>query len=152
MSDKSAVSPVIRPMKSSDLPQIVEIDIKVLGKSRPEYWENKLEMVQHRAQISTLVAELDGKVVGFIIGGASRWEYGLSEDVGWIDTIGIDPDYQRKGLAGVLFRHIVENLKEMGVKSINTFVKRRDWKLLKYFESMGFQTGDMTNLELDLEP
>ena len=90
-------------------------------------------------------------MVGFIIGGASRWEYGLSEDIGWIDTIGIDPDYQRKGIAGILFSRMSDNLKKMGVKTINTFVKRRDWKLLKYFERMGFQQGDMTNLELDLE-
>jgi len=137
-------------MVPSDLYPIVEIDIKVLGKPRPEYWEMKLELVEKRSPISSLVAELDGKVVGFIIGGASRWEYGVPENIGWIDTIGVDPDFQRKGIAKILFAEMAKNLKKGGVDTIYTFVKRRDWKLLKFFNSLGFQEGDMINLELDI--
>ena len=150
MSDRSSRSPVIRTMLPSDLDRIVEIDIKVLGKPRPEYWEMKLELAEKHSQISSLVAELDGKVIGFIIGGASRWEYGVPENVGWIDTIGVDPDYQRKGIAKILFTEMTNNLKKVGVDTIITFVTRRDWILLKFFNSMGFQKGDMINLELDI--
>ena len=150
MSDRPYSSPVIRTMVPSDLDRIVEIDIKVLGKPRTEYWEMKLELVGKRSQISSLVAELDGKVIGFIIGDASRWEYGVPENIGWIDTIGVDPDYQRKGIAKILFTEMTNNLKKMGVDTIYTFVTRRDWRLLKFFNSMGFQKGDMINLELDI--
>ncbi len=150
MSDKSSSSPVIRTMVPSDLDRIIEIDIKVLEKPRPEYWEMKIELMEKRSQISALVAELDGKVVGFIIGGASRWEYGVPENIGWIDTIGVDPDYQRKGIAKILFTELTDNLKKMGIDSIITFVTRRDWLLLKFFNSLGFQKGDMINLELDI--
>ena len=150
MSDRSSSSPVIRTMVPSDLDRIVEIDIKVLGKPRPEYWEMKLELVEKRSQVTSLVAELDGKVIGFIIGDVSSWEYGVPENIGWIDTIGVDPDYQRKGIAKTLFTEMTNNLKKVGVDTIYTFVKRRDWKLLKFFDSMGFQKGDMINLELDI--
>jgi ribosomal protein S18 acetylase RimI-like enzyme len=137
-------------MVPSDLDRVVEIDIKVLGKSRPEYWEMKLELVGKRSQISSTVAELDGKVIGFIIGGASRWEYGVPENIGWIDTIGVDPDYQRKGIAKILFTEMTNNLKKVGVDTIITFVNRRDPILLNFFNSLGFQKGDMINLELDI--
>jgi ribosomal protein S18 acetylase RimI-like enzyme len=137
-------------MVPSDLERVVEIDIKVLGKSRPEYWEMKLELVGKRSQISSTVAELDGKVIGFIIGGASRWEYGVPENIGWIDTIGVDPDYQRKGIAKILFTKMTNNLKKVGVDTIITFVNRRDPILLNFFNSLGFQKGDMINLELDI--
>ena len=150
MSEKPTSSPVIRTMAPSDLDRIVEIDIKVLGKPRPEYWEMKFELGEKRSQVSSLVAELDGKVIGFIIGGASRWEYGVPENIGWIDTIGIDPDYQRKGIAKILFTEMTNNLKKVGVDTMYTFVTRRDWKLLKFFNSIGFQKGDMINLELDI--
>ena len=110
----------------------------------------KLELVEKRSQVSFLVAELDGKVIGFIIGYASRWEYGVPEKIGWIDTIGVDPDYQRKGIAKMLFTEMTNNLKKVGVDTIYTFVTRRDWRLLKFFNSMGFQKGDMVNLELDI--
>ena len=150
MSEISSSSPVIRTMVPSDLDRIVEIDNKVLEKPRPEYWEMKLELVEKRSQISALVAELDGKVIGFIIGGASRWEYGVPENIGWIDTIGVDPDYQRKGIAKILFTEMTNNLKKVGVDTIITFVKRRDPILLNFFNSLGFQKGDMINLELDI--
>jgi ribosomal protein S18 acetylase RimI-like enzyme len=150
MSGDSSGTPAIRPMVRSDLDQIIDIDVKVLGKPRPEYWTMKINIVENNAQISSLVAEMDGKVVGFILGGASRWEYGVPEDIGWIDTIGVDPEYQRRGIAKILFTEMASNLKKVGVKTINTFVTRRDWRLLKFFNSIGFQPGDMTNLELDL--
>ena len=65
MSDRSSSSPVIRTMVPSDLDRIVEIDLKVLGKPRLEYWEMKLELVGKRSQIAALVAELDDKMIGF---------------------------------------------------------------------------------------
>jgi ribosomal protein S18 acetylase RimI-like enzyme len=150
MSEKTSSSPVIRTIVPSDLDRVVEIDIKVLGKPRPEYWEMKLELVEKRSKVSSLVAELDGKVIGFIIGGASRWEYGVPENIGWIDTIGVDPDYQRKGIAKILFTEMTNKLKKLGVDTIITFVKRRDPILLNFFNSLGFQKGDMINLELDI--
>lgn len=150
MSDSSPHSPVIRQMAPSDLEQIIEIDLKVLGTPRPEYWEMKIGIVEKHSQISSLVAEIGGKVVGFIIGGASRWEYGVPENIGWIDTIGVDPEYQRAGIAKILFTEMTSNLKKVGVDTIYTFVKRRDWRLLKFFNSIGFQKGDMVNLELDI--
>lgn len=150
VNDKSPITPVIRKMLPSDLDRIVEIDIRVLEKPRPEYWEMKLDLVKRRSEISALVAEIEGRVVGFIIGGASRWEYGVPENIGWIDTIGVDPDYQRKGIAKILFNEMTNSLKKMGIDTITTFVKRRDHVLLKYFGSLGFQKGDMINLELDI--
>lgn len=150
MGAASAGAPIIRPMIPADMERIVEIDIKVLGQPRPEYWEMKVELVQKRALVSSLVAELEGTVIGFIIGDVSRWEYGLPENIGWIDTIGIDPDYQRTGVAKRLFAEMTQSLKKAGVDSVITFVTRRDWKLLKFFNSVGFQKGDLLNLELDI--
>jgi len=150
MSQPAVQAPQIRPMQPTDLDQIVAIDVKVLGRPRPEYWETKLNLVADRSSLAALVAEQDGQVVGFIIGGASRWEYGVPEDIGWIDTIGVDPDFQRQGIARLLFESMTNDLKAQGIHTIYTFVKRRDWRLLKFFGNLGFQEGDMINLELYL--
>ena len=150
MSNPVSGKPAIRPMVPTDLDRIVDIDIKVLGKERTEYWELKFASLEKRSRVSSLVAEIDGTVVGFIIGGASRWEFGVPEHIGWIDTIGVDPDHQRKGIAKTLFTEMTRRLKKEGVDTIITFVTRRDWVLLKFFNSMGFQKGDMVNLEVDI--
>ncbi len=145
-----AVSEVnIRVMKYRDLEDIIDIDTKVLGRSRPDYWQMKVELAE-RSSMASLVAEMDGKVVGFVLGDASGWEYGVPETVGWIDTIGVLPEYQKKGIAGMLIREMMANLKKVGVKKIYTLVEWRSWDLLKFFSSLGFQKGDMINLELDI--
>lgn len=150
MSDTKPGLITVRAMAPEDLDQITEIDIKILGKSRTDYWKMKVELDEKRSKVSRLVAEVDGKVVGFIIGYVSRWEYGLPEKIGWVDTIGVDPDYQRKGIANILFREMSHNLKNMGVDKVCTLVKRLDWKILKFFQNLGFNKGDVTNLELDI--
>jgi len=141
----------IRALDYDDLDAIVEIDSEVLGNKRPDYWSMKIELSENRSPMSSLVAELDGKVVGFIIGDASGWEYGVPDTVGWIDTIGIHPKYQNKGIARLLFKEMVANLRKVGVDTIYTFVNWKHWDLLHFFDKMGFQKGDMLHLELRLQ-
>lgn len=74
--------PVIRAMREHDLERIIEIDNLVLGERRPEYWEGKVEMTGKRSPLPSLVAEMGGKVVGFILADASGWEYGVPENIG----------------------------------------------------------------------
>ncbi len=45
---------------------------------------------------------------------------------------------------------MVDNLKKVGVDTIYTFANWRDWGFLQFFDAMGFQRGDMLNLELKL--
>ena len=140
----------VRPLKKDDLESIVEIDEKVLGDSRKEYWERKLELFNDKSSQVSLVAEAGGKVVGFILGDISGWEFGVPDTTGWIDTIGIDPLHQKKGLATVLAQELVKSLKAVGVKNIYTLVSWNDWDLLQFFHAMGFTRGDMINLELKI--
>ena len=149
MTDKSNL-PIIRKMALKDLKRIIEIDTKILGTARPEYWEMKLITAERHSPVSSLVADLDGKLVGFIIGDASGWEFGVPESTGLIDTVGVDPEYQRRGIASLLFREMIANFKKVGVNKVSTFVTWSDWELLKFFNVMGFHLGKMVNLEFDI--
>jgi predicted N-acetyltransferase YhbS len=140
----------IRPLKEQDLETIVEIDGKVLGDRRKDYWERKLEQMSNKSTQISLVAEVEGKVVGFILGDISGWEFGVPDTIGWIDTIGVEPVYQKKGLATALAHELIEKLKTIGVKTIYTLVSWNDWDLLQFFHAMGFTRGDMINLELKI--
>ncbi len=153
----------IRALTEDDLESIVEIDRNVLGESRREYWMRKISYTDIYPRPS-LVAEVGGKVVGFILGYVSGWEFGVPDTVGWIDTIGVDPAYQRRGIGKILIKEFIENLKRTGkeerpeakkskiegVNIIYTLVKGTDWNLLQFFHAMGFKRGDMINLELKI--
>ena len=140
----------VRPFKKEDWEAIVQIDEKVLGEYRKDYWERKLELMNDKLSQVSLVAEIEEKVVGFILGDISGWEFGVPNTIGWIDTIGVDPVYQKKGLATALAKEIIKNLKVLGVKTIYTLVNWDDWDLLQFFHAMGFTRGDMINLELKI--
>ncbi len=142
----------IRPLTIGDLDAIVEIDRKVLGKVRRDFWRKKIELPNPQYPQSGLVAELEGEVIGFIVGEVSGWEFGIPETVGWISTIGVDPNYQHKGVARKLSQEFINNLKTIGVSVVYTLVNWSDWDLLKFFHAMGFtRGGEMINLELKIE-
>ena len=153
----------IRSLSENDLEAIVEIDRKILGQVRREHWKRKLQYIDIYPR-PALVAEVKEKVVGFILGYVSGWEFGVPDTVGWIDTLGVDPKYQNRGVGRALFKKLIENFrhtgkeaypetKKGGVEGVNivyTLVKWDDWDLLKFFHKMGFRKGEMTSLELDL--
>lgn len=139
----------VRQLTKDDLDSIVEIDTKVLGETRRDYWVTKIvKQADTRPPDASLVSEIDGKVIGFILGEVSGWEFKVPNNIGWIDTIGIDPDYQNRGIAKVLANALVANLKKYGVDTIYTLVNWNDWDLLQFFHAMGFSRGDMINLVL----
>jgi ribosomal protein S18 acetylase RimI-like enzyme len=140
---------LIRVMEADDLDAIVNIDTKVLGETRRDYWMTKIvKQAESRPHDASLVAEMDGKVIGFILGEVSGWEFKVPNNIGWIDTIGIDPDYQNRGIAKGLASTCVQNLKQYSVDTIYTLVNWNDWDLLQFFHAMGFSRGDMINLVL----
>ena len=141
----------IRPMTVGDVDAIVEIDRSVIGKSRPDYWK-KIVPQNPQYPFSSLVAEFEGKVIGFVVGEVSGWEFGVPDTIGWLSIIGVDPDYQHKGVARRLSQEFVINLKAIGVSVIYTLVNWNDWDLLNFFHEMGFtRGGDMINLELKID-
>lgn len=140
---------IIRPLREEDIESIVEIDYKVLGERRPGYYHRKLLEISNSPVIG-LVAEVNGKVIGFIIGTLSGWEFGVPSSFGWIDTIGVDPDWQRRGIGSLLFKKLLEEFANRGVKKVYTLVNWDEWDLLSFFKRMGFKRGDLINLEYDL--
>lgn len=151
MEEDSLTGLSIRPLTTGDLEAIVEIDRKVLGKTRRDYWK-KIELPDPRYALSCLVAEIDGRVIGFIVGEVSGWEFGIPNTMGWITTIGVDPSYQHRGVARRLSEEFIKNLKAIGVTIVYTLVNWNDWDVLKFFHAMGFKRGgEMINLELKID-
>lgn len=153
----------IRALTENDLDAVVEIDKKILGKSRRGYWRRKIGYADIYPR-PALAAEIKGKVVGFILGYVSGWEFGVPDTVGWIDTMGVDPEYQNRGIGETLFSKLIESFKRTGkeakpeaketpiegVNVVYTLVRWNDWNLLRFFEKMGFKKGEMTSLELKI--
>jgi ribosomal protein S18 acetylase RimI-like enzyme len=142
----------IRLMKAEDFDAVVGIDGKVLKTSRPEYYEMKFEKLFKSKDYLpvSLVAEEDGKVVGFVMGEIYMGEYGIFQEEATLDTIGVDPDYQHKGIGEQLINEFMDHLRKVGVQKINTLVAWNDSKLIHFFSANQFSPSKTINLERNL--
>ena len=140
----------IRLMKADDFDAVVGIDEKVLKTARPEYYEMKFEkLFRSKDYIPTsLVAQEEGgKVVGFVMGELFLGEYGIFQEVATLDTIGVDPDCQQKGIGKQLMKELMDHLRELGVQKIHTLVDWNDAKLVEFFRANEFTPSKTINLE-----
>jgi ribosomal protein S18 acetylase RimI-like enzyme len=143
----------IRLMKADDFDAVVAIDAKVLKASRPEYYKLKFEKLFQSKDylLASLVAEeKDGTVVGFVMGEIYIGEYGISKEKATLDTIGVDPDCQHKGIGKQLIDEFMDHLRTLGVQKINTLVDWNDSKLIHFFSANHFSPSKTINLERSL--
>ena len=138
-----------RLMKADDFDAVVGIDKKVLKAARPEYYELKFEkLFESKDYLPTsLVAEEDGTVVGFVMGELFLGEYGIFEREASLDTIGVHPDYQQKGIGKQLIDEFMDHLREIGVKKVTTLVDWDDSRLMQFFRANRFSPSQTINLE-----
>ena len=139
----------LRKLTMKDLDVVTAIDYNLLGTERRGYWEEKIILTETSA-VPSLAAEVDGKMIGFILGRVSGGEYSVPGNVGWIDTLGVVKEYQKKGIARLLFQEMLDMFKAVGIDTIYVFVNWKDWDLLRFFDKMGLTRGDMINLELKI--
>ena len=140
----------VRFMGEDDLEAVVRIDESVLGENRFGYWRRRIDSHEKESEITGLVAEVEGQIVGFILGEISGREFRVPDTIGWIDTIGIDPAYQRKGVASALLKEMIADFRQRGVETVYTLVNWSSWDLLQFYKAAGFTRGDMINLELKI--
>ena len=140
----------IRLMTNDDFEAVVGLDEKILKTSRLQYYEMKFDKLFRSKEFlpTSLVAELeDGTVVGFVMGELYMGEYGIFQEEATLDTIGVDPDYQQKGVGKQLINEYMDHLKEVGVKKITTLIDWNYSRMIHFFSANKFSPSKTINLE-----
>jgi ribosomal protein S18 acetylase RimI-like enzyme len=141
----------VRNMESGDLPAIVDMEERQTGIARPHYWEKRLEISEAiRPHWASLVAELDNRVVGFILGRTGELEFGLPGTVAWIEMIGVDPVHRRRGVAHELVKKFEESAEDHGVRAIFTLITNNQTEMQHFFSTIGFVQGKMLHYQKEL--
>ena len=141
----------IRPLDELDITGIARIDEKISGIYRPEIWETRVMYYMRRDPGASQVAEVGGKVVGFMLGDLRAGEFGLDEPSGWIERFGIDPDSRGQDLGRKLFEAIRAHFVAEGATSVRTLVDTTDGGVAGFLKAIGFTPAPLQALEMRLE-
>ena len=142
----------VRPVRRGDLDQIVALDARVTGIEKRSYWQSLYRRygTATQAERQFLVAEADGRVVGFVIGEVRDWEFG-SPPCGWVFAIDVQPDARLAGIGTNLLAAICAGFRRAGVRKVRTMLSRDNNLILSFFRSQGMMAGPFIPLEMDLE-
>jgi GNAT superfamily N-acetyltransferase len=142
----------IRPVELSDLDAIVRIDEKLSGQTRKEFWLQRLEIAALRPPWMSLVAETDGRVVGFLLGWVGESEFGIAQPTAWVDLIGVDPPYRSRGVARTLLQRFVDSGRELrAIGKVATLIDLGQADVREFFTRVGFHHGPMIQMERSVE-
>lgn len=98
----------IRNMTERDFAEIDDVDKRITGRewagvgarrASSHFWGYYPPL--------SFVAEIEGRLVGFVIGAMGGPEYSLPVS-GWVTTIGVDPEHQGQGIGQALLKAFVE--------------------------------------------
>jgi GNAT superfamily N-acetyltransferase len=147
----------IRPLGLDNIKDIVRIEKRIEGElgiineERMEYLKEATRYnIERSDPMMSLGAELDENIVGFIIGEIRIWEFGIGEKTGWIRILGVDPDFQRRGIGRKLGEALLEHFKRRGIKRVRTMAEWYTGDLISFFKSLGFEMLNMIPLEKEL--
>jgi ribosomal protein S18 acetylase RimI-like enzyme len=142
----------IRPVRRSDLDEVIAIDTQVTGVEKCHYWRSVYRRYgdADRPGARFLVAELDGEVVGFVIGEVRDWEFG-APPCGWVFAIDVRPDARLTGIGSRLLQSICAVFRRAGVRKVRTILASDNTLLLSFFRSQGMMAGRLIQLEMDVE-
>ena len=141
----------VRNLEKRDLRSIIDMEERVTGVARPQYWEQRIEMSEAiRPHWASLVAEFDNRFVGFLFGRAGELEFGLPGTVAWVETIGVDPAYRHRGIARELIEQFISSAEDHGIKTIFTLVSSGQKEMQVFFNRQGFVQGKMLHYQKEL--
>ena len=126
-------------MEPGDLADIVRIDRSITRRDRQDYIKHKLgEAMRDSAIRISLTARLDGTVAGFLMARVDWGDFGRTEPVAVIDTIGVDSGFTHRGVGHALLSQLFVNLGALRIERVETVVAPHDLALLGFLYDVGF--------------
>jgi ribosomal protein S18 acetylase RimI-like enzyme len=135
----------IRRLRKNDLAEISAIYAGITMKPAGSDLKQVVEEHADKEDNACFVAELDGKVVGFMISYILTAGFGMPTSA-WIATLGVDPNHMGQGIGASLAEEIFKYYKEKGIENVYTSVRWDSTDLLSFFKTLGFDRSNFINL------
>ena len=141
---------LIRRLKIEDADEIGRIHAAIIQKPAKIDYRRVIEEQSRKDEDASFVAEIQGKIVGFMISYILSGGFGIEKSA-WIAMLGVDPKYMGQGIGKKLAEEIFKFYRERGTKNIYTSVRWDSVDLLSFFKTLGFDRSNFINLRRVLE-
>jgi len=143
----------VRLLVLADAPRLVRMDQAITGRNRTAWYEGKLKRALRESDLQiSLGAEVDGFLVGAVLGSLHYGEFGQPEPIAVLDTILVDPAFGRRGVGKALLESLVRNLEALGIERLRTEVAWDEFELNRFLGLQGFAPAPRLVLERRLGP
>jgi ribosomal protein S18 acetylase RimI-like enzyme len=139
----------VRALGPNDLKAVVTLDQQFSGASRLDFFSKRLKAQQDNpTTFISLTAEVEGQVAGFVSCYMLEGEFGGTQPIAVLDAIGVDREYQRRGVGQQLFKQLIDVVRKLGGRELQSVVEWDQPDLLRFFSDAGFKLADRQVLEL----
>jgi len=140
---------LIRKMREDDIDDVSRIDAAITKTSSRLNFKPIVAEAVKKDSNASLVAEIRGRVVGFMITYITAGNFG-TDKIAWIARFGVDPKHMGQEIGKSLAKGIFDHYQQKGVKRIYTSVRWDSTDLLSFFKTLGFERSDFINLRKPL--
>ena len=136
---------LIRRVKKEDSKDIARIFASIVKKYEEIDFDRLIFEQVRNTGMANFVAEVKGKVVGFIISYTLSGGFGIDKSA-WIAMVGVDPKSMGKGIGKAMAEELFRFYKDKGINNIYTSVRWDSTDLLSFFKTLKFDRSDFINL------
>lgn len=130
----------IRPFRENDQEDIIKLWEKVFPDA-PAH-NNPARDIRTKREVQPelfLVAVLDERIVGTAMAGFDGHR-------GWVYYLGVDPEYQRRGIGTALMKRVESRLIGMGCPKLNLQIRANNAEVQSFYESLGYFSEDRLSM------
>jgi len=141
----------VRTMRAGDLERVVEIDTQCLGRDRTAYLDRMLQLGLRDPSIQIiLVAEAEGRVIGFAGASLFYGDFGLPDPSATLDVIAVARSAKRRNVGTLLMRHLRATLTEMNIGSLRLELEINQYELMSFLQMEGFRMSPRVCMEMQI--
>ena len=144
-ADQTRPEMTIRPFQAGDTEAVVVL-WQECGLTRP--WNDPYEDIALKVDFQPelfLVGTLADRIVATVMAGYEGHR-------GWINYLGVSPDYQRQGIGSRIMAAAEKALRDLGCVKINLQVRATNRAVIAFYEQLGFSDDHVLGMGKRLKP
>jgi len=147
----------IRRARPDDLQHVSDLDDRITGQAKPDYWQDIFDRYAARKQKERFFLVADDSitnpnrpVLGFVVGEVREWEFG-SKPCGWVFAVSVEPEARERGIGTHLFQALADEFRAIGINTMRTMVQHQNPLHMAFFRGEGMVAGPYIQLEMTLD-